>query len=90
MRTFFASVVFAATIMVPGFADDIKPTTPIASSPAPQREDDPVICKKLGAPTGTRLGDREVCQKASEWDKQSRHDRDAVDKGHSGPTSTVR
>jgi hypothetical protein len=88
MRAFFASVVCAAAVMAPGFADDTNPTTPTTTAAAPQPESDPVVCKKLGAPTGTRLGDREVCLKASEWEKHSRHDRDAVDKRNSGPSST--
>jgi hypothetical protein len=39
------------------------------SPAATETKPDPVVCRSMSAPTGTRLGARRVCQKQSEWDQ---------------------
>lgn len=39
---------------------------------------DPVICKTTPPPTGTRLGGRRICMKASQWKEQRQRAQDSL------------
>jgi len=57
-------------------------TTSTAAETKP--EHDPVVCKNLGAPLGSRIGNRRVCQHASAWETQMRRDQEQMDKTRQG------
>lgn len=41
---------------------------------------DPIVCRTLPPPTGSRLGQRRICQKQSVWDQLQKDSQDAVNK----------
>jgi hypothetical protein len=46
---------------------------PVAAAPAqPGKQSDPngIICEKLPAPTGSRLGERKVCKSRADWEQE--------------------
>lgn len=50
-----------------------------ARQPQPQKPKDRIICKKLDAPTGTRVGPRKVCKTKAQWDDVARRARETTD-----------
>jgi hypothetical protein len=55
----------------PAEAQTAAPTAPpaTAAETAPENDQNEVICKKLEAETGTRLGKRKECRTRREWDE---------------------
>ena len=54
-------------------------TTTVASAATTTPVADPVVCKHLEAPTGSRLGASRTCLKKSEWDEMNRRARATID-----------
>jgi len=45
---------------------------------AAQQDKDPMVCRKLPPPTGTRLGGRTVCLTQKQWDQQEKDSQEAL------------
>ena len=83
MRALAAGILVVAAVTLPMAADETPQTgttTAPVAAPAADQKEDPIICKKLGAPLGSRIGDRKVCQKASAWEAQTRRDQEQMEK----------
>lgn len=50
-----------------------------ARQPPEQKPRDKIICKKLDAPTGTRVGPRKICKTKTQWDDEARGARETTD-----------
>jgi Flp pilus assembly protein CpaB len=57
---------------------DETPTPASTEQSATQKPADEVVCKRLGAPTGSRIGDRKVCKPRQVWDDESRAAQEAT------------
>jgi len=60
--------------------------TPAASQTTTTKtaaKEDPVVCKKIDAPTGSRMGSRKVCKKASVWKAEQEAAKESVDEAQS-------
>lgn len=69
----------------PETSQGTPPSTGQATSTAATSEakEDPIICKRMDAPTGSRMGARKVCRKASEWRAEEDAAKEAVDEAQS-------
>lgn len=79
--------------MLPVAAADTKDTTapttePTAATVSEKPATDPVVCKTLEPPLGSRLGNRHVCMTQKQWDLQSREAQDAMLKTRNGYAPT--
>ncbi len=78
----FATVSFAEEQAAPAPADGQaaaqQPAEATAEQP-PAEDPDEVICKKLPAETGTRLGKRKECHTRKEWDQIADEARQATE-----------
>jgi hypothetical protein len=80
-----ASVAGLAISNVPAMADaaqQAQPAQPAAANPAPNpaADEDKIVCRNLGAPTGTRLGGRRECRTQREWDDVRHQDANEISK----------
>jgi len=50
--------------------------SPPASSAAP--DSDPVVCRTYPPPLGSRIGDRKICHKLSEWNRMQQDTQDRL------------
>ncbi len=95
MRTYLTILALFAAVTLPAVAADTKDTTAPAASDtqttpaavADKPAADPVVCKVLEPPLGSRLGNRHVCMSQKQWDLQSREAQDAMQKTRSGYSS---
>lgn len=74
-----------AFILVAGIAPMILAAqTPTTSVAAPKTTElakgTDVVCKKFDAPTGSRLGKRQICRTQAEWDLIRDQDREAIER----------
>ena len=48
-----------------------------ASGPAKANQ---IVCKKFDAPTGTRIGKRQICKTQADWDYIQAQEQEAIDR----------
>lgn len=81
-----AQLSFVAVLGLTGaaLAADGSPVTAPASTDASHSSQgvqaDPMVCRSMGPPTGSRLGARKICQHQSQWDQQEQDARDSINK----------
>jgi hypothetical protein len=55
------------------------PQQPATTSGESQAEDQQVVCKKVDAPTGSRMGGKKVCHTAADWRRLQEASKEVVD-----------
>jgi hypothetical protein len=90
-----ACAVALLSLSVPSFAEQTQPPAPAEGQPAaeqpaevapeqePAKDPNEVICKKLEAETGTRLGKRKECRTRREWDQLAEEAKENLQKSQS-------
>ncbi len=63
-------------MMAPAFAQGtdssaMKTQPVLTEATAPTGDGDKIVCKAMAPDTGTRIGGRRVCQRASAWEQQA-------------------
>ncbi len=92
LRTYLTVLLVSAAVMFPMSAADTKDGTEVAAPNAPaavavtpdSQAADPVVCKVLEPPLGSRLGNRRVCMTEKQWALQSQNVRDTLQKTRTG------
>ncbi len=82
----FASAAVAEDAQQPPAAEGqtAAPAQPAADPAAPAENPDEVICKRLPAETGTRLGkNRKECHTRREWDQIAEESKQSLEKSQS-------
>jgi hypothetical protein len=59
---------------------DPAPATDAAQTTATSSDQDKIVCRSLGAPTGTRLGNRRECKTQREWEDIQRQNEKEISK----------
>ncbi len=58
------SIVFSLFLMAS------EPVAAVPVQPGKQSDPNEIVCEKLPAPTGSRLGERKVCKSRAQWEQE--------------------
>ncbi|MDE2184253.1 MAG: hypothetical protein KGJ78_14630 [Alphaproteobacteria bacterium] len=88
MRRFLSAALVLGAMAVGGaYAADSGTAQPAATTDqnSSQTSDlNEIICKQMGPPTGSRLGNKKVCQTRKRWLELERQTQDQLDKAQRG------